>query len=39
MGSFPFTYLGLPMGTMKPRVIDHTPLMNKVERRITATAT
>jgi hypothetical protein len=39
VGSFPFTYLGLPMGTTKPRVEHYLPLMNTVERRITATAT
>jgi hypothetical protein len=32
-------YLGLPMGTTKPRVEHYLPLMNTVERRITATAT
>jgi hypothetical protein len=31
-----FTYLGLPMGTTKPKVEDFSPLVNKVERRITA---
>jgi hypothetical protein len=39
VGSFPFTYLGLPMGTTKPWVEHYLPLMNTVERRITATAT
>lgn len=36
MGSLPFTYLGLPMGTTKPRVDDYAPLMDKIERRLTA---
>jgi hypothetical protein len=36
IGTFPFTYLGLPMGTTKPRVEDYTPLMDKIERRLTA---
>lgn len=33
-GSLPFTYLGLPMGTTKPRIIDFLPLVNKCERRL-----
>jgi hypothetical protein len=32
----PFTYLGLPMGTTKPRFQDLTPMMDKIERRLTA---
>jgi hypothetical protein len=36
IGSFPFTYLGLPMGTTKPRVEDYTPLMDKIERKLSA---
>jgi hypothetical protein len=32
----PFTYLGLPMGTTKPRVEHFTPLMNRVERQLTS---
>jgi hypothetical protein len=35
--TYPFTYLGLPMGTTKPRVEDFSPLVSKVERRISAT--
>jgi hypothetical protein len=37
VGTYPFTYLGLPMGTTKPKVEDFSPLVNKVERRISAT--
>lgn len=33
-GSFPFTYLGLPMGLTKPKVQDFLPLVNKCERRL-----
>jgi len=33
-GTLPFTYLGLPLGTTKPRVIDFLPLVNKCERRL-----
>jgi hypothetical protein len=36
IGSLPFTYLGLPLRTTKPTVEDHAPLMNRVERRLTA---
>jgi len=36
IGSMPFTYLGLPMGTAKPRIKDFTPLMDRVERRLSA---
>jgi hypothetical protein len=32
----PFTYLGLPMSTTKPRVGHYAPLMNRVERQLTS---
>jgi hypothetical protein len=32
----PFTYLGLPMGSMKPKVEHYAPLMDKVERQLTS---
>jgi hypothetical protein len=32
----PFTYLGLPMGTTKPKVEHFAPLMNKAERQLTS---
>jgi len=35
-GSLPFTYLGLPLGLQKPRVIDFSPLVSKCERRLVA---
>lgn len=34
IGGLPFTYLGLPMGTTKPRFQELTPMMDKVERRL-----
>jgi hypothetical protein len=34
--SLPFTYLGLPMGTTKPRVEHYGPIMNRTERRLSA---
>jgi hypothetical protein len=33
-GTLPFTYLGLPLGTTKPRVTDFLPLVSKCERRL-----
>ena len=36
IGSLPFTYLGLPMGTTKPRMTDLAPMMDIVERRLPA---
>lgn len=32
----PFTYLGLPMGTTKPRIEDFSPIVDRIERRLTA---
>jgi hypothetical protein len=36
--SLPLTYLGLPLGTTKPRVEDFLPLVTKCERRPQATS-
>jgi hypothetical protein len=36
--SFPFTYLGLPMGTSKPKVDDFIPLVQRIEKRLTSTS-
>lgn len=36
-GSLPFTYLGLPLETTKPKVEDFLPLITKCERRLQAT--
>ena len=30
----PFTYLGLPLGTTKPSVQDFSPLLNRIERKM-----
>jgi hypothetical protein len=38
VGSFPFTYLGLPMGTTKPKMVDFLPLVDRMERRLTASS-
>jgi hypothetical protein len=36
VGIFPFTYLGLPMGLMRPKVKYYLPLITKVEGRLNA---
>src|SRR5438477_279249 len=36
IGKMPFTYLGLPLGTTKPTVLDLAPLADSVERRLNA---
>lgn len=36
IGSLPFTYLGLPVGTTRPKIIDFAPLIDRVERRLPA---
>ena len=36
--SLPFTYLGLPLGTTKPRVDHFGPIMSKTERKLTDTS-
>jgi len=33
-GTLPFTYLGLPLGTTKPRIVDFLTLVNKCEKRL-----
>ena len=32
-GSLQFTYLGLPLGLTKPKVMDFSPLVSRCERR------
>jgi hypothetical protein len=39
IGSMPFTYLGLPLGTTKPKVMDFLPSISKYERRLSSTST
>src|SRR5688572_26018019 len=34
VGSLPFTYLGLTLGTTKPNIEEFLPLIKKVERRL-----
>jgi hypothetical protein len=34
----PFTYLGLPMGSTKPTIRDLSPLIDRIERRLSATS-
>ena len=38
VGSYPFTYLGLPMGLTKPQVKDYAPLICRIERRLSASS-
>ena len=38
VGTLSFTYLGLPLGLTKPKVIDFLPLVNKCERRFSYTS-
>jgi hypothetical protein len=38
IGTYPFTYLGLPMGTTKPRVNAFLPLIQKLEKRLSTTS-
>lgn len=39
LGSFPFTYLGLPLGLAKPKVVDFLPLVTRCERRLECAST
>ncbi|XP_073360031.1 uncharacterized protein [Aegilops tauschii subsp. strangulata] len=39
VGSMSFTYLGLPLGTTKPTILDLMPLVCSAERRLTSTIT
>lgn len=38
VGTMPFTYLGLPMGTTRPTVQELMPLVDSVKRRLSSTA-
>ena len=38
VGTLPFTYLGLPVGTTKPRIQDLIPVVDRVERRLSASS-
>ena len=37
IGKLPFTYLGLPLGTTRPTIVELMPLVCSMERRLTAT--
>jgi hypothetical protein len=39
IGTMPFTYLGLPMGTTKPRMENLTPTMDRILRRLSSCST
>lgn len=36
IGSLPFIYLGLPLGTTKPKIEEFAPLLDRVERKLSA---
>ena len=38
VGKMPFTYLGLPVGTTRPKMVDFMPLVDCMERRMTASS-
>jgi hypothetical protein len=38
VGTFPFTYLGLPLGLTKPQVKDYALLICRIERRMSASS-
>ena len=38
LGSLPFTYLSLPLGLTKPKVVDFLPLVTRCERRLSCTS-
>jgi hypothetical protein len=39
IGTMPFTYLGLPLGTTKPKVVDFLPLISRCEKGLISTST
>jgi hypothetical protein len=38
VGSLPFSYLGLPLGTSRPTIKDLTPIVDQLERRLNASS-
>lgn len=38
LGTLPFTYLGLPLGITRPKVVDFSPLTDRIKRRLTASS-
>src|SRR3954468_15861547 len=38
IGKLPFTYLGLPVGTTRPKMADFMPLVDCMERSLTASS-
>jgi hypothetical protein len=39
IGSYPFTYIGLPMGLSKPKVEDFLPFIQRIKKRLLSTST
>ena len=38
LATFPFAYLGLPLGTTRPKLADLTPIVTGLERRLACTS-
>ena len=38
VGTMPFTYLGLPLGTIKPSLQEFSPLLTRIEKRLSGTS-
>jgi hypothetical protein len=38
LGRMPFTYLGLPLGTMKPTITELSSLVCRLERKLTSSS-
>ena len=38
-GSFPFTYLGLPLGISRPKPEHYIPLLQRIDRSLTGCST
>jgi hypothetical protein len=38
IGTPPFTYLGLSVGTTRPSIQDLSPIVHRLERRLTSTS-
>ena len=38
VGTLPFTYLGFPVGTTRPKMVDFMPLVDCMQRRLTASS-
>ena len=39
IGTLPHTYLGLPLSTSKPNVVDYVPMLQRIENRLLSCST